>query len=200
MDKNGFRWLIVGLLLSACNVFEVFTYLPLQQDSKPTITTYRNERFNFELDYPTDWFVEEHDDMAMFTSFQLGTLSGVEGVPSEHTKIDFHFPDTNQGLTFENFISQSVSNEYCIPNDPYIFMLDNGGQAVEIIASSDMGGTHAIINLDLEGRYFRFVAFGNLASIRDIARSLRSISPSEINDYEYDFDKSAVILPENHCD
>jgi hypothetical protein len=190
---------LTGVTLIACNLVNDFVQLADHQLPSTNATTYRNERYNYELDYPANWIVDDAVSMTMFTSFVPNTLPYQEGIPSNETKIDFLHPTMMQPAAFEDYISQSISAENCILNEPVRFMLDEVGQAVEIIADSPMGGRHSIIYVELETRYYTFVTFGDLTPVRDIARSLRHIVPLAHSRYRYDFDMAAVVLPENEC-
>ena len=51
--------ILIVITLTACStVNELFLSAEHQITSTETVT-YRNERFNYELDYPAGWFVEE---------------------------------------------------------------------------------------------------------------------------------------------
>ena len=71
MFRTRFLLLLAAIMLGACNLSNTV--------SEPTPTaaatmTYRNEQFNFELDYPVGWFAEETSSITMLTSFELGSL------------------------------------------------------------------------------------------------------------------------------
>lgn len=182
------------MVLAACNLTN--TDSPVTQSDT---MTYRNERFNFELDYPAGWFVEETGSITMFTSFALGSLPNAEGVPSDQTKIDLILPGNVSADSFAGFINLSLRDQDCISGEPVVFNLANGGLAVEIAAVSNMSGAHKVVYVDLVGSQMMFVTFGNLTPVRDIARSLRLIDASSAAGYQYDFDVSSLQLPEKQC-
>jgi hypothetical protein len=143
------------------------------------IATYHNEQYNFELDYPVGWVVEETSTLKMFMSFEPGSLPGSEGIPPEHSKMDMLPSLTVHTTPFRDFVAQEMKSLTCVEGDPIPFALDHSGQAVEITATTDMGGTHSIIYAEMEGRYFTFVTYGNRTPARSIVRSLRSITPPD---------------------
>jgi hypothetical protein len=191
------RWLLllIGVTLVGCSVLENF----LQETaSQVETTTYRNERFNYELDYPAGWFIDEADSVTMLTSFEFGTLPDVEYIPPEHTKIDL-YPIPYQPSSFEAFIIQQIATLDCIFDGPVPFALDHGGQAVTITGSSDMGGVYSVTYAETEGRYFQFAAYGNLTPVQEIVRSLRLITrPEEYHD-QGTFDGVPVPTPDVDC-
>jgi hypothetical protein len=194
MFRTRFLLLLAGIILGACNLTNADS--PVTQSDT---TTYRNEQFNFELDYPVGWFAEETGSLTMFTSFALGSLPDAEGVPSDQTKIDLILPGNISADSFAGFINLSLRDQDCISGEPIIYNLDNGGQAVEIAAVSNMSGARKVVYVDLAGRQMMFVTFGNLSPIGDIARSLRLIDPSSAAGYQYNFDVSALELPPDQC-
>jgi hypothetical protein len=187
--------LLIGLMLVGCSVVEGFF-----QDTafQAEMTTYRNESYNYELDYPAGWFVEEAASVTMLTSFELGSLPGSENIPPEHTKIDI-YSITYQPSSFEHFIINQLATLDCIIGDPIPFAFDLGGQAVEITTYSDMGGPHLITYAEIQGQYFRIVAFSNLTPVQDIVRSLRLISPPEEYEDQGIFDGVPVPTPDADC-
>jgi hypothetical protein len=189
---------LLAVTLVACNLVNTLVQLTEQQSRQTDTLTYRNERYNFELDYPANWLLHDQVSMTTFTTFEPGSLAVIEGIPPDQTKIDFLHPTMMQAPSFEVFISESIRNETCTVGAPILFTVDSGGQAVEIIADSPMGGRHSVTYVNLEGRYFMFVAFGNLNPVRNIVLSLRPIRPS-VQPYRYRFNLQDVVLPENQC-
>jgi hypothetical protein len=174
-----FLVLIAGMItLTACDVMNALIQWGEDEMLEGDTATYRSERFNYELDYPADWFLVDDDSLIMLMSFELGTLPSAEVIPPEHTKIDIVPSGGVRTISFNDFVIEKMVTMDCIVSEPTMFVLDNGGQAVEIVLYSDMGGTYSVTYADLEGRYFRFLAFGNLSPIQDIVHSLRVITPS----------------------
>ncbi len=176
---------VVGFVFTACNFLSSISHFTQDKFIQSNTKIYRNEQFNFELDYPKDWVVEVTSDpispLVMLMSFEPGTLQNAEGVPFTATKIDFSPSKDVASLSLKDYVIRDMSSIDCIVGNPTIFSLANGGKAVEIISYSDMGSTHSIIYADLEGRYFQFVTYGNLEPSRKIVRSLRAIVSSGKN-------------------
>jgi hypothetical protein len=188
-----------AMALTSCNWLNTVFQLAEKQFAQTDVQLYYNEQFNFEFDYPVGWVVEEAENITMLMSFKSGTLPEVEGIGADQTKIDIWIPSTVFNESFEEFVKQGMQSMDCIIGDPILFTLDNGSQAVEIISYSDMGGTHSVIYVNLEGRYFSLVTFGNLTPIQPIVRSLRLIKPA--NYVKQDITISALMLAKpNQCD
>ena len=64
----------------------------------------------------------------------------------------------------------------------------------------NMSGANKVVYVDLAGSQMMFVTFGNMSPVGDIARSVRLINASGAAGYQYDFDVSALELPENQCE
>jgi hypothetical protein len=173
--------LIVVLGLAACDVVEPFLRMAEGEMSRGETVTYRDERYNYELDYPAEWRVVEYSDMTMLFSYEEDALPAGHYFPPGTTKIDIHPSELINATPFLDYVTgrlQDMQPDACLGyDDPIVYRLDGGGLAVEAMLYSDMAA-YNVAYVDLEGRYFVFAAFGDPAPLRDIVRSLRPITPT----------------------
>jgi hypothetical protein len=189
------------LLIFVGTVLIVGAAVPLAQNYSPQqdTSTHLDVDGNYAFDYPANWWIDDEFDTTILTSFKPGSLPFSEFIPENETKIDIYLvPDINHP-SFEAFVTQEISTIDCIIEDPLVFALDNGGQAVTITASSDWG-YYNVTYVDLDIRYFQFVAYGDFTPVRGIVQSFRTITPSEYSPDETIIAPIILTVQNNDCD
>lgn len=189
--------LVVGVLMMGCNAVSLFSgwHHARHQDT----TTYRNQQYDFEIDYPADWFLTNGPAIVILTSFELGSLPQTHGIPLEHTKIDIVLPMSRYDMPFEDYVIREMQELGCIIGDPVVFPLAGGGEAVEIVTMGYMSGDHTITYVQVGEQFVQFVAFSNLTPVRGIIRSLRTTESADANDDSISIDRLMAGKPEP-CD
>lgn len=138
--------------------------------------TFTNTVFGYALDHPADWFVSDHGQTAMLSSFDLSAGAGSGGVPSDQTKVDIlaleGFP-----LDLDARVAQ-IEAEAGPDVETEELLLPGGERAVWLRFSGAMAGDTAVVVTILGDELYQLQAYGNPEPLKAIAQTLRPTAPA----------------------
>jgi hypothetical protein len=167
--------LFVGTVLIVAATVQLTQNYSLQPDT----TTHTDINSNYAFDYPANWWLDDGLVTTMLTSFELGSLPNLDFIPADETKLDIHLASATNHPSFEAYLTDELLNMSCVVGEPFVFALDNGGQAVTIAGQSAWGYSYHIIYVNMDSRNFRVVAYGDFTPVQRIIQSFRTITPTE---------------------